>query len=81
VTSVADLIAAIGPTERYCIASGRAVHHEGDRCIRHGAAARMCTTDVRPAQCQHPHLSPNHPYPRCSECGRDLRKEVSDMDG
>lgn len=58
--------------ERFCVTSGRAVQHAGDRCMAHGAADSMCTTAVRPAQCAHPHLSPNHPYPHCSECGRDL---------
>lgn len=57
------------PVERYCIDSGRAVQHEGDRCREHGAAPTMCTTDVRPAQCEHPHRSPNHPTPMCAECG------------
>lgn len=59
--------------ERYCIESLRAVHfNSGDRCRAHGAAPTMCTTDVRPAECEHPHLSPNHPTPHCSECGIDL---------
>jgi hypothetical protein len=63
------------PVERYCVDSGRPVHMiPGDRCLLHGAADRMCRTDVRPAQCEHPHLSPNHPYPHCSECGKDLPK-------
>lgn len=61
------------PAERYCIESGRAVSMiSGDRCRRHGAADHPCTTDVRPAQCEHPHLSPNHPTPTCSECGKSL---------
>ena len=59
--------------ERYCVESGRAVSMiAGDRCIKHGAADRMCATDLRPAQCEHPHLSPNHPSPHCSECGQNL---------
>jgi len=74
VTDLAALLAVAGPTERYCITSGRPVAHEGDRCLSHGAAATMCTTDVRPAQCEHPRLSPNHPYPRCEECGKKLRE-------
>jgi hypothetical protein len=70
---LAQVLAIAGRTERYCIASGRPVAHVGDRCRSHGAAATMCNTDVRPARCEHPHLSPNHPYPCCEECGRDLR--------
>lgn len=58
--------------ELYCVDSGRPVKVEGDRCIRHGDRSVMCTTAVRPAQCTHPRLSPNHPYPHCSECGRDV---------
>lgn len=59
--------------ERYCVDSGRPVlMTPGDRCIKHGDADAPCTTDVRPAQCQHPRLSPNHPWPHCSECGRDV---------
>lgn len=67
-----DFLGVIGNVERYCIDSGRPVKNEGDRCRSHGAAPMMCTTDVRPAQCEHPHLSPNHPYPHCSECGKNL---------
>lgn len=67
-----------GPLERYCIESGRPVRMiPGDRCRAHGAASTMCITDVRPAQCEHPYLSPNHPYPHCSECGRDLSAGTS----
>jgi len=59
--------------ERYCVISGRPVHMvPGDRCLDHGAAPTMCPTDLRPAQCQHPRLSPNHPQPHCSECGVDV---------
>lgn len=71
-TDLDAVLAIAGPTERYCINSGRPVIREGDRCVRHGAAPDMCTTDVRPAQCEHPRLSPNHPYRCCSECGRKL---------
>lgn len=72
-TTLDALLSIAGPIERYCIDSGRPVHMiPGDRCLSHGAAADMCTTDVRPAQCEHPRLSPNHPYPCCSECGRKL---------
>lgn len=77
---MADLdtvLAIAGPTERYCITSGRPVQREGDRCLSHGAAADMCTTDVRPAQCGHPRLSPNHPYPCCSECGKKLQEAAA----
>ncbi len=70
-----SVLAIAGPTERYCIDSGRPVQREGDRCRSHGAAADMCTTDVRPAQCEHPRLSPNHPYPCCEECGKKLTEE------
>jgi len=63
--------------ERYCAASGRPVHHEGDRCRSHGAADRPCTTDVRPAGCEYPRLSPNHPYPCCEECGKRLDTEAA----
>jgi hypothetical protein len=59
-------------TERYCVDSGAPVRVPGDRCIRHGARGEMCTTAVRsPGRCEHPRLSPNHPYPHCSECGID----------
>lgn len=58
--------------ERYCVTSGRAVSMTpGDRCLHHGAADKPCDTDLRPAQCKHEHQSPNHPYPHCSECGKD----------
>ena len=60
------------PVERYCIGSLRAVKWEGDRCLWHGAADDMCRTDLRPAQCEHPHLSPNHPQSHCAECGIDV---------
>jgi hypothetical protein len=61
------------PVERYCIDSGRPVRMiPGDRCRDHGAAGRPCDTDVRPAQCEHPYLSPNHPTPTCSECGMEV---------
>lgn len=59
--------------EAYCVDSGRAVRWEaGDRCIRHPAASAPCFTALRAPRCAHRHLSPNHPYPHCSECGRDL---------
>lgn len=59
--------------ERYCVDSGRTVRMiPGDRCIRHGNRSTPCYTALREARCTHPHLSPNHPYPHCSECGRDL---------
>jgi hypothetical protein len=59
--------------EAYCVDSGRAVRWEaGDRCLHHGAADVPCVTALRVPQCRHEHLSPNHPYPHCSECGRDL---------
>lgn len=61
------------PVERYCVHSGRPVAMiPGDRCRSHSAAATMCTTDVRPAQCEHPYPSPNHPTPTCSECGKTI---------
>jgi hypothetical protein len=61
------------PVERYCVDSGRPVSMiPGDRCIAHGNAASQCMTDVRPAQCEHSRLSPNHPHPHCSECGKDI---------
>jgi hypothetical protein len=56
--------------EIYCVDSGLSVIREGDRCRSHGARGEMCTTARRPIpKCRHDHLSPNHPYPRCSECG------------
>ena len=59
--------------EGYCVDSGRPVRYEaGDRCRDHGAADNPCTAAIRPAQCEHPHLSPNHPHPHCSECGKDI---------
>lgn len=64
--------------ERYCVVSGRPVAREGDRCRDHGAAPTMCHTAVRPAQCTHPHRSPNHPEPTCSECGRLIPQETTD---
>jgi hypothetical protein len=76
--STAELAAKVGrvfgaATEGYCLESGRPVRYEaGDRCLAHGAADRPCRAGLRVAQCQHPHLSPNHPYPHCSECGKDL---------
>lgn len=57
--------------ERYCVDSGRAVQLiPGDRCLAHGARGVACTTAVRDPRCEHPRLSPNHPHPRCEECGR-----------
>jgi hypothetical protein len=58
--------------ERFCADSFRAVRLiPGDRCLRHGAADRPCITGLRkPPECEHEHLSPNHPYPHCSECGQ-----------
>ncbi len=57
--------------ERYCVDSGRPVQLiPGDRCRSHGARDVMCTTAIRDPRCEHPRLSPNHPYPKCSECGR-----------
>jgi hypothetical protein len=65
--------------EGYCVDSGRPVRLiPGDRCRAHGASPVMCTTAVRDPRCTHPHLSPNHPYPHCSECGQDLPKETPD---
>jgi hypothetical protein len=61
--------------EGYCVTSGRPVRYgAGDRCIRHGDASAPCTAALRPAQCEHPHLSPNHPHAHCSECGHDLTR-------
>lgn len=59
--------------ERYCVESDRPTRLiPGDRCRDHGGAPEMCTTVLRPARCRHPHRSPNHPHPHCSECGLDL---------
>ena len=70
---IPEAVPAIANPERYCTTSGRAVSMTpGDRCLVHGAADKPCTADIRPAQCQHEHLSPNHPWPHCSECGRDV---------
>ena len=70
---VMERVNEVRTLERFCVVSGRAVHLiPGDRCRDHGAADEPCTTDLRPAQCQHPYLSPNHPTPHCSECGRDV---------
>lgn len=61
------------PTERYCVDSGRPVGLiSGDRCLAHGDRDVMCTTALRAPRCQHSHLSPSHPHPHCSECGKDL---------
>lgn len=59
--------------EAYCVDSGRAVRMEaGDRCLAHGARDEPCYVSTREARCKHEHLSLNHPYPHCSECGKDL---------
>lgn len=59
-------------SERYCVDSGHAVRPiPGDRCLSHGNRGEMCTTALRSPRCQHLRLSPNHPYPHCSECGAD----------
>jgi len=66
-------LVAVQEVEGYCVDSGRPVRlGHGDRCLRHGDAPTPCRAAVRPARCEHPHLSPNHPYPHCSECGKDL---------
>lgn len=65
--------------ERYCVDSGRPVRMiPGDRCLSHGNRAEMCFTAIREARCEHPHLSPNHPYPHCSECGQDVKHQIGD---
>lgn len=56
-------------SERYCVDSGVPVAAAGDRCRRHGGARERCYTALRDPRCQHPKLSPNHPYPRCEDCG------------
>lgn len=57
--------------ERYCVDSGRAVSLiPGDRCIDHGDGDKPCYTTIRNPRCMHELLSPNHPYPKCQECGR-----------
>lgn len=62
--------------ERYCTDSGRAVAMiPGDRCLAHGAAPAPCDTALRPAKCEHPKRSPNHPTPTCQECGRPIPTE------
>ncbi|MEU4558502.1 hypothetical protein AB0F72_08930 [Actinoplanes sp. NPDC023936] len=68
--------------ERYCVDSGNAVRAiPGDRCLSHGDRDVMCTTAQRmPPECRHLRLSPNHPYPHCSECGvtgEDVTAEVA----
>jgi hypothetical protein len=66
--------------ERYCVDSGRAVRVPGDRCLSHGARGVMCTTAERmPPKCEHTRLSPNHPYPHCSECGIDGEDVTAQM--
>lgn len=71
---VVQLYRAVVPksTELYCVDSGRAVQREGDRCLAHGAADRMCQTAVRSPRCRHQRLSPNHRLPTCEECGAAL---------
>jgi len=71
---VVPLYRAVAPrsTELYCVDSGRAVKVEGDRCLAHGAADRMCQTAVRSPRCTHPRLSQNHRHPTCEECGSPL---------
>lgn len=65
-------------SERYCVDSGRPVSMiPGDRCRAHGASDVMCTTALRDPRCKHLHLSPNHPWPHCSECGQDLSPAVA----
>lgn len=58
--------------EGFCVASYRPIRYEaGDRCRAHGDAAEPCIAGLRmPPECEHEHLSPNHPYPHCSECGQ-----------
>lgn len=67
--------------EAFCVDSGRAVRYEaGDRCLSHGAADRPCTTALRmPPECRHEHLSPNHPYPHCSECGQTAEDVTAEL--
>jgi hypothetical protein len=72
---MSDILAGGAEAERYCIESSRPVRMvPGDRCLIHGAADAPCTTALRPAQCEHPRLSPNHPHPHCSECGKDVAR-------
>lgn len=59
-----------GSSERYCVDSGKAVAVAGDRCRAHGADAAQCFTATRAPRCEHVNVSPNHPYPKCEECGR-----------
>lgn len=67
-------------TERYCVDSGRAVSLiPGDRCLVHGGRDTPCYTGMRRPRCQHPHLSPNHPYPHCAECEVDLPAQVQQV--
>lgn len=64
-------------SEAYCVDSGRPVRYEaGDRCIHHGNRGEACTAALRDPRCEHPRLSPNHPYPHCSECGLDGREDA-----
>lgn len=59
--------------EGFCIESDCPVRYGvGDRCLVHGAVDAPCEAGLRPAQCEHSRLSPNHPNPHCSECGRDV---------
>ncbi len=59
--------------EAYCVDSGRPVRYEaGDRCLSHGGRDVACTTALRDPRCTHPHPSPNHPTPTCSECGAEI---------
>jgi hypothetical protein len=68
--------------EGFCVVSGRAVRYgAGERCRAHGGADEPCISALRmPPECKHEHLSPNHPYPHCAECGQTAEDVTAEFE-